>query len=375
MKFMKAKITLILLMLLLSLQQFALAQRCQNPMPANVFRQNLNQLALKPNDQAKLQFSKTMLQGSCLLSSQVKDLAMVFSGDYYRFEFAKRAYKHTFDPGNFFDVYDAFGSLSAAMRLYDHVSKRESDPTPGPGPGPGPGPAPVVNPPRPWYPDLAYPVAAGYRGVVGCQLPLADNDFELLALPVVAQKTDMNRRTEALKLMGGYCLSLGQVMKLSTLMELESNRLAFMKEVYTKLYDMENYSYATEVFSHMPYKNDWLAYCNSMLAPPAPEPVQPPVVVCEVTVEDYNDIKRSIGSVAVNSTRLTLAKQIISTKKCFTVRQIGGIMDIFSVESSRLDLALYSYDFCIDKSNYYKLTENLSTTSSKNALLDFLKNK
>ena len=362
-----------LLLIAVFFHQAALAQRCQNPMPANVFRQNLNQLALKPNDQAKLQFSKTMLQGSCLLSSQVKDLAMVFNGDYYRFEFAKRAYRHTFDPGNFFDVYDAFGSLSAAMRLYDHVSKRESDPTPGPGPGPGPGP--VVNPPRPWYPDLAYPVAAGYRGVVGCQLPLADNDFELLALPVVAQKTDMNRRGEALKLMGSYCLSLGQVMKISTLMELESNRLAFMKEVYTKLYDMENYSYATEVFSHMPYKNDWLAYCNSMLAPPAPAPVTPPVVVCEVTAEEYNDIKRSISSVAVNSTRLTLAKQIISTKKCFTVRQIGGIMDIFSVESSRLDLALYSYDFCIDKSNYYKLTENLSVTSSKNTLLDFLKNK
>jgi Domain of unknown function (DUF4476) len=106
------------------------AQRCQSPMAANLFRQNLNQLALQQNDQQKLQFSKNILQGNCLLSSQTKDMAMVFAGDYYRFEFCKRAWKHTFDPGNFFDVYDAFATLSSAIRLYDFVSRENITPTP-----------------------------------------------------------------------------------------------------------------------------------------------------------------------------------------------------------------------------------------------------
>src|SRR5687767_114418 len=111
-----------ILLALVFFSSHSLAQICQNPMPAPAFKQKLNQLALQPNDQQKLQFSKNILQGACLLSTQVKDMAMVFAGDYYRYEFCKRAWKHTFDPGNFYDVYDAFASLSAALRLYDFVS-------------------------------------------------------------------------------------------------------------------------------------------------------------------------------------------------------------------------------------------------------------
>jgi len=346
---------------------FTYAQRCAAPMPANVFRQNLNQLALKPNDQQKLQYAKTLLQGSCLLSSQVKELAMVFGGDYYRFEFCKRAWKHTFDPGNFFDVYDAFGSLSAALRLYDAVNERGNS-TPGTNNPPPPFPSAPSN----WYPDLAYPLPVGYRGVTGCQLPLADNDFEVLCRSVVAQRTDGTRRTEALRFVSVNCISMGQAMKLSILFELESNRLSFLKEILTKLYDIENYAYATEVFSNMPYKNDWLAYGASVATPPANDPVPPPVVVCEVPPADYSDIKRSIGNVSVNSTKLNLAKQIISTKKCFTVNQIAGIINLFSVESSRLDIALFSYEFCTNKDDYYKLTDSFTTSGSKNSLLEFL---
>lgn len=360
---------MILLLLLLPLQM--VAQRCQAPMPANIFKQNLNQLALQANDQLKLQLAKNILQGSCLLSAQVKDLAMVFAGDYYRFEFCKKAYKHVYDPGNFFDVYDAFANLSNALRLYDFVSRQEPPIIVDPNPVP---PPPTT--PHSWYPDLGYPVAMGYRGATGCTVPLADNDFDVISKPVTLQKNDASRRAEGMKLVMGNCLSLGQLMKLSTLFELESNRLTFMKEAFPKIYDVENYSYGTEVFTHVPYKNDWLAYCPPIIDSFNPsQPPPPPVPVCEVTAPEFDDIKKSIANVSVNSTKVTLAKQIISTKKCFTVKQIAGIIELFSVESARLEIALYSYDFCINTGNYYQLTESLYTTSSKDKLLEFIKSK
>jgi hypothetical protein len=331
-------------------------------MPAITFKQHLNQLALQPNDQQKLQFSKTILQGSCLLSSQVKDLATVFAGDYYRYEFCKRAWKHTFDPGNFFDVYDAFGSFSAAIRLYDFISSNEIT---------------SINPPTSttnWYPELSYPVPFGYKGITGCQIPLADNDFEIVARPAVIQKTDAAHRAEALKIFNTHCVSMGQAMKLATLFEMESNRIAFLKEVYPKIHDMENYSFATEVFSHIPYKNEWLAFCPSILETSAVSP-EPPAMICEVSPAEFEDIKRSISNVSVNSTKLTLAKQIISTKKCFTVKQLAGIIALFSIESSRLEVALSSYDYCINKADYYQLTDSFTTTSSKDELLEFIGNK
>ncbi len=357
-----------ILPVLIALFLDASGQTCPIPMAANVFKQKMNQLALQPNDQQKLQLAKNMLQGSCLLSTQVKDLASVFAGDYYRFEFCKRAWKHTFDPGNFFDVYDAFASFSSALRLYDFVTNTNPAPSPGPPPGPGPGT------PQAWYPNLPYPSPSGYKGITGCPLPMADNDFEFLSKKTVNQTNDGNRRIEALKLTGSNCLSVSQAMKLATLFDLESNRLSFMKEVFVKLYDLENYSYATEIFSNTPYKNDWLAFCPTAIDPVTVPPA-PPAPVCEVTPQEYEEAKRSISNVSINSTKLTLAKQIISTKKCFTVKQLAGIIELFSVESSRLEVALYSYDYCINKSDYYQLTESFSTTGSKNKLLDFISTK
>lgn len=347
------------------------AQSCQGPMPAGVFRQKLNQMAMQPNDAQKLQFAKSILPGSCLLSSQVKDMALVFAGDYYRYEFARRAWRHTYDPVNFFDVYDAFAGFSSALRLYDFVNRQDPSPPPGPPPGNVP---PGNEPPKNWYPDLAYPLPAGYSGSTGCSLPLADNDFEVLARPVWQQKTDAAIRTEALKLMVSNCLCMGQAMKIASLFDLESNRLSFLKEVFLKLYDLENYSYASEVFTHIPYKNDWLAYCSGVIDQVAGTPPPAPPV-CEVTETEFADIRKSIENVSVNSTKLTLAKQIVSTKKCFTVKQIAAIMNLFYVESSKLDLALYSYDFCVNTGDYYQLTESLNTTSSKDKLLQFISSK
>jgi len=53
-----------------------------------------------------------------------------------------------------------------------------------------------------------------------------------------------------------------------------------------------------------------------VVTPPKQDRPPPPVIICEVTTPDFDDIKRSIHNVSVNSTKLTLAKQIISTKKC-----------------------------------------------------------
>ncbi len=337
------------------------SQQCQVPIPANTFKQKLNQLALQPNDQEKLQLAKTMLQGACLLSTQVKDMALVFAGDYYRYEFCKRAWKNTFDPGNFFDVYDAFSSFSAAIRLYDFVHRQQEI---------------SHTPPQTetWFPDLAYPVIYGYNGTTGCQLPIADNDFDLLCKPVLLQQNDAARRTEALRMYTTGCLTMGQSMKLSSLFDVESNRLAFLKEVYPKIYDLENYSSATEVFSHIPYKNDWLTYCAALLGNDSIQQTsQPPA--CTIPAQEYETIKKSIEDVSVNNTRVTMAKQILSSKKCFTVNQISGIVRLFSVESSRLEIALYGYDYCIEKANYFQVTETLQTTYSKEKLLEFLNSK
>ena len=200
------------------------AQPCKVPMATQVFKSHMSQLALMPNDNERLKYSKNMFQESCLLSSQVKDFAIVFTGDYYRYQFCKKAWKHTFDKENFYDVYDSFIHLSNAIRLYDFVNHQTDQ---------------VSEPLSPhseiWYPEISYPTANGYKGITGCDLPMADYDFDKLSEPVRKQNTDNNRRTEALKLIYAECTSISQAMKLASLFELESHRLSFLKEIFPKL--------------------------------------------------------------------------------------------------------------------------------------------
>lgn len=339
------------------------AQNCQNPMAAPVFKQKLNQMAAMANDQQKLQFAKSVAAENCFMSSQVKEMALLFNGDFYRFEFCKKACRKIYDTNNIYDVYDAFTRLGNAIRLYDFLNRNQMEPVT------------VPEPPATWYPDLSYPTPGSYAGIRGCNLPIADNDFELLSKPVQQQQNDQMIRTEAMKLIAANCLSMGQLMKIASLFQLESARLQFLKESFTKIYDMENYSYATAVFSHIPYKNEWLSYCSGTIETPVMDPPALPVLPCTVSTKDYEDVKLSIQKVAVNSTKVTLAKQVISAKKCFTVKQIAGIIDLFAVESSRLEVALYSYDYCINTGDYYQLTESMYTTSSKDKLLAFLNSK
>jgi len=328
-------------------------QHCNSPMPANVFKQKMSQLVLQNNDQQRLIYATNMLTNSCFLSAQIRDAAIAFTNDYYRYEFARKAWSHTFDPGNFFDVYNAFSSFSGALRLYDYVSS--------------------INYAQPaqvsWFPDIPYPDITNYSGVTGCQAPVSDKDFDEISKLFTIQHSDAERKAEGLKIVKSNCISFGQAMKLSTVFQLESNRLLFLKEIFPKIYDLENYTAATVVFDHIPYKNEWLSFGTAIIDSANAIPV------CEVKAEEFSEIKNNIKDVSVNSTRVNLAKQILSTKKCFSTSQVKQIVELFSVESSRLEIALYAYDFCSDKENYYQLQGALSTTGSKNRLIEFINSK
>ena len=72
---------------------------------------------------------------------------------------------------------------------------------------------------------------------------------------------------------------------------------------------------------------------------------------------------------------MTLAKQIIKVKKCFTTDQIIEILRLFTYDSSKIELAKYAYDFVTDKDNYYKTANELKYEFDKQSLLEYYKNK
>jgi hypothetical protein len=65
-----------------------------------------------PFDGPKLTQAKSLADKNCLTTSQIIDVIYIFSGESSRLNFAKYAYKHCWDPGNYDKVKEVLNSSS-----------------------------------------------------------------------------------------------------------------------------------------------------------------------------------------------------------------------------------------------------------------------
>ena len=97
-----------------------------------------------------------------------------------------------------------------------------------------------------------------------------------------------------------------------------------------------------------------------------------PSTTFEISPEDYEDAYQSISKETFDSSKLTVAKQVISSNP-MNASQILGICKLFSFESNKLEFAKFAYTYCTDKNRYYLLNEAFSYNSSKRELDEFIK--
>ena len=334
------------------------AQDCKNLVSNVEFQQKLSQVSNRPHDEARLAVAKDFIEQHCLTSIQVKQMAAQFTADAYRLQFAKAAYTHTFDTKNYYDVLDAFKNFSAAFRLYHFIDSHQKNKQPD---EPG-------TPLEPVYPPLNYPSPVYYKGPTGCGNPLADADFDLLIAPVIHIPMDQERMNAGRNIVKNNCISMAQFMKIGASLEQEANRLVFLKDNFLSVYDLENYTYAAALFNHIPNKNDWLNFAGARINPP-------PIPPCMIQVQELEQIKTTISNESTSSTKVTLTKQIISSKKCFRAEQIKELVMLMSFESGKLEIAKFAYDFCTDTENYYVVNDAFSFSSSKQELINYINGK
>jgi len=87
--------------------------------------------------------------------------------------------------------------------------------------------------------------------------------------------------------------------------------------------------------------------------------------------QDFDGVKNSISSKSFDETKLTIAKQVISSN-CLLSGQVKEIMLLFSFEETRLDLAKYAYGYTFDIGNYYKVNDAFSFSSSIDELNSYI---
>ena len=109
-----------------------------------------------------------------------------------------------------------------------------------------------------------------------------------------------------------------------------------------------------------------------LVVPPVPPAPPIPVIPYAMNPRDYDAACQLISEESFDSSKLTLAEQVVSSNP-MTASQILGICKLFSFESNRLEFAKFAYEYCVDRNKYFLLNEAFTYESSKRELNEFIK--
>lgn len=107
--------------------------------------------------------------------------------------------------------------------------------------------------------------------------------------------------------------------------------------------------------------------------PPVPPTPPTPPVPYVMNPKDYQAAYDMISNETFDSSKLSLAKQVIAANP-MSSSQILGLCKLFSFESNKLELAKFAYEFCVDRNLYFMLNDAFSYESSKRELTEYIKN-
>lgn len=111
--------------------------------------------------------------------------------------------------------------------------------------------------------------------------------------------------------------------------------------------------------------------CHQTVYYPATQPTQP-VVYYAPTMDYYqfNNALAAIRNVSFESTRLTVARQILDNN-LVTAEQMREIVESFTFESGKLEIAKYGFHRTIDPQNYYVVNSAFTFESSIRDLVNY----
>lgn len=86
---------------------------------------------------------------------------------------------------------------------------------------------------------------------------------------------------------------------------------------------------------------------------------------------NFAKLKQTVDSKPFSDTKMSTAK--VATKNgCLSTAQVKELCNLFSMDDDRLAYAKYAYAFCVDKANYYQVSETFKFSSTTDAFNKFL---
>ncbi|HKH62059.1 MAG TPA: DUF4476 domain-containing protein [Flavitalea sp.] len=91
-----------------------------------------------------------------------------------------------------------------------------------------------------------------------------------------------------------------------------------------------------------------------------------------VTEQSFSSIVQTLRREYSENSRLVLARQIID-RNYFTSEQVKYMMQLFSFENNRVEIAKLAYRYTTDQRNYFVVYDALSYSNSKEQLADYIR--
>ncbi len=98
-----------------------------------------------------------------------------------------------------------------------------------------------------------------------------------------------------------------------------------------------------------------------------------PPVNYGMSTADFSALKNSINAQSFDSSKLSIAKQAISSNT-LTAAQVKELVGIFDFDSSKLEIAKFAYGKTVDRNNYYQVNDAFTFSSSIDELATYINN-
>lgn len=278
----------------------------------------------------------------CLTSSQAREISNFLANDRDKFDFLKASFPNISDKENFTDVMDAFRLFSSAMKLYHqtlgsvHLNGINH-----------PNPAPI----NPNCPRAMHPSA-----------------FNALIAQVSAMNEDRQKASSILNA-ANQCMTTQQIMQVANFLRDENIRLDVMKRLYPMVFDSEMYSQAASILSPS-YRTQFMTFLQNPNQVVNSAPATPSAMA-EI---DFNNFLASVKKQNFEKDKDQHIRTYMKNAYMST-EQIKQVLKQLNFDATKLDLAKYLFDRCIDKQNYFNVADELQFSSSKTELNEYVKSR
>lgn len=379
--------------------------RCPQPMPPSQFNQLRVGISNVRLETTKLAQAEQAVVNNCLNSLQVQQLVSLLTMEDNRLAMAKFAWDYVQDPANYHLVFEAFGLERTAQQLQAYMaahpfnlSVEVQEPVLHEVYEPYPD---VTAPPRgPAGPQVVASAVPGYSGPCNCapgMFPMDNNGFNAMLGSVKNQSFSDGQRTVAQQALRNNCITVAQLRLLLEEFSFEKDKLDMAKFAYAYTYDVGNFFQINDGFSFSTSTRDLEQFIaaqpqsgfvvgqpTQQMAPvrgpgfaPQPQQMAPAAAGCfqpTMGPGQWTQALESVENQSFSDGQKTVARQILRNN-CVSVNQVKQLMELFSFDDDKVEIAQAAYPSVVDPQNYFQLNDAFSFSSSVEKLNRFLESQ